>query len=207
MRSCPLFDTTIGSRRSMPLVFWDWKTQHLPNAPYLTADPKYLKRWDQILGTDQKKLRVGIRWQGQPSSEVEQMRRIPSELMFAWKTIPGIQIFSLQVPPSPAPDEIVTLTPLLASWEDTLAALSKLDLVITNCSSLAHASGALGRPTYLIAPLMPYFTWAEPGSTTSWYPSVRIFRQKRFRFWDEPCREIGEKLAQASGSSYTSPQL
>jgi hypothetical protein len=96
------------------------------------------------------------------------------------------------------PATVTDLGSELETWEDTLAAMAELDLVITTCSSVAHAGGALGRPTWVMAPLMPYYTWAEPGERTSWYPSVRVFRQKHYRRWDAPCAAVADALKQLS---------
>ena len=166
----------------------------LPQEPFLSAHRYYQKKWQKKL--PKASLRVGIRWQGSSEFEGEQMRRVPAELMFAWSQITGVQLFSLQKPlEGPLPKGIIDLGSDLETWDDTLAVMSELDLVITMCSSVAHASAALGRPTWVLAPLMPYYIWAEPGQKSSWYPTARIFRQQRYRYWDEPCKEVAQALS------------
>jgi hypothetical protein len=93
--------------------------------------------------------------------------------------------------------KIVDLQHILLSWEDTLAALANMDLVITSCTSIAHAAAALGKPTWVITPVLPYHTWAvgAPESNTSpWYPCVEIIRQKKFGVWEETFEELYQKL-------------
>jgi ADP-heptose:LPS heptosyltransferase len=96
------------------------------------------------------------------------------------------------------PDNIVDLQHLLISWEDTLAALSNMDLVITSCTSIAHASAAMGKETWVVVPILPYHVWAygAPESIHSpWYPeTTRIFRQSKFGSWKEPFIEIEKEL-------------
>ncbi len=84
----------------------------------------------------------------------------------------------------------------LVSWEDTLAAIEQLDLVITSCTSVAHASAALGKETWVIVPILPYYLWALPGKRSPWYKSVRLFRQKKFGDWSEVMLEISQALSQ-----------
>jgi predicted esterase len=52
----------------------------------------------------------------------------------------------------------------------------------------------MGIPTWIVTPIMPYYTWAVPGSTSRWYDSVRLFRQTKYGEWDVPFQEIREEL-------------
>ena len=81
------------------------------------------------------------------------------------------------------PEEIVDLGPHLKTWDDTCAVLSQMNLVISSCTSVAHLSAALGKPTWVIVPALPYFIWAMPGRTSPWYESVTLFRQEKFGDW------------------------
>ena len=76
-------------------------------------------------------------------------------------------------------------------------AIASCDLVITSCTSIAHLSGAMGIPTWIIPPVLPYYLWAYPINKTVWYNSVKLFRQKMYGSWNEPFNEI--KLALQKG--------
>ncbi len=168
--------------------------EDLPNGPYLSADPAFVEKWRKIISSS--KLKVGVRWSGNPKFEHEQQRRFPPEPLFELAKLPGVQLYSLQRDHDlrDLPPEIVDLQHSLSSWEDTAAALECLDLVITSCTSIAHMSAAMGKETWIIVPVLPYYLWAMPGETSPWYTSVRLFRQEAYGTWDAPLGAVAQAL-------------
>lgn len=163
----------------------------LSGKPYLSADPEKLKFWDQSLeknGFLKKKKRVGLKFYGNQKFEHEQHRRFPIEGLI--QAVGNHMWVNLQLEDQQIP---------IQNWEDTLAVLGNLDLVITSCTSVAHASAALGRPTWVIVPILPYYIWAEPGNRSSWYNSAKLFRQAEFGKWDNVFEEIKLELLQFNG--------
>ena len=57
------------------------------------------------------------------------------------------------------------------------------DLVITSDSGLAHLAAGLGRPTWLLLMHVPEWRWGLKGSSSPWYPSMRLFRQQARNDW------------------------
>ena len=140
-------------------------------------------------------LKVGIRWSGNPKFEDEQHRRFPPEFMIELSDIPNTTFYSLQrdencIDGLPFAD----MREKLNSWEDTANIIADLDLVITSCTSIAHLAGAMGIPTWIITPIMPYYTWAVPDEKSAWYNSVRLFRQEKYGEWDIPFQRIRTEL-------------
>lgn len=88
------------------------------------------------------------------------------------------------------------------SFADTAAAIETLDLVITVDTAIAHLAGALGVPTWLMLSTDPDWRWQKRRSDSPWYPSMRIFRQKKFMDWsnvvDEIAAELERKAAKAA---------
>jgi len=82
----------------------------------------------------------------------------------------------------------------LDTWEDTLAVIDQLDLIITSCTSVAHVAAGMGKETWVLVPVLPYYIWAYPGDRSPWYDSVRLFRQKKFGEWDVVFQEIQAAL-------------
>jgi hypothetical protein len=122
---------------------------------------------------------IGIRWAGNPIFTENHLRQIPPEFLF---NIPGTLISlqkdtSIKLPPH-------IFTPTLNTWEDTARIIEKLDMVVSSCTSVAHLSAALGVPTIIIIPLLPYYLWALPGDKSPWYNSVTLIRQKNRGEWD-----------------------
>jgi hypothetical protein len=136
------------------------------------------------------KLRVGLRWQGNPQFEHEQHRIFPPLFMFNALKGHDVEYISLQR------DDGAEFRPSwvkqvdLSHWEATRMAIASCDLVVTSCTSVAHMSAAMGVPTWIIVPVLPYYLWAKPGDTTEWYDSVRLFRQKAHGDWSHVFSEV-----------------
>jgi len=182
--------------------------EDLSGLPYLTAGERYIEKFKKIIHSD--KLKVGIRWLSMPSEGVCHTlgdayipRIFPPNLMFESVIQNHVQLYSLQrdegTEQLPRLSGIVDLEPLLESWEDTAGAIASLDLVISSCTSVAHLAAAMGKPTWIIVPLMAYYTWALPGNKTPWYKSVRLFRQEKYGEWNGPFEKVREEL-----NAYTS---
>lgn len=159
---------------SAPRVL-EYSYEKLHGEPYLTVDPLSRQKWRRVFESrfsKNQRPRIGLRFHGNPRYEHELLRRFnPADLIRAVGPLPWINLQK----------EESTLG--LNTWEDTLAVLEQLDLVVTSCTSIAHASAALGKETWVLTPIMPYYIWALPGERTPWYKSVRLFRQHRFADW------------------------
>jgi len=66
------------------------------------------------------------------------------------------------------------------SFAETAAVVSKLDMVLTVDTALAHLSGALGKETWVILSRVSDWRWGRHGTTTPWYPSMRLFRERDY---------------------------
>lgn len=81
---------------------------------------------------------------------------------------------------------------------DGLAALiSACDAVVTVSNVTAHLAGALGRPTWVLAPSGAgrFWYWQADRSDTPVYPSVRIVRQTADGSWSEAIKSAADALA------------
>lgn len=144
-------------------------------------------------------LKVGIRWSGSPEFEDEQHRRFPPNLMIDLCDIPNTTFYSLQrdencIDGLPFAD----MREQMKTWDDTANIIADLDLVITSCTSIAHLAAAIGKPTWIITPIMPYYTWAVPGEKSKWYDSVKLFRQEKYGDWESPFIKIRHELTKLS---------
>ena len=198
---------TLDEVSSTPHDFWipgfsaSWLFGHefdtLPNEPYIFAKQESVQIWKSIINT-KKKIKVGIRWSGSPLFEHQQFRLFPPEnLIDLYKDFDHIQFYSLQrdTDTRELPEEISDLQHLIISWEDTVACIENLDLVITSCTSIAHLASAMGKPTWVIVPLLPYHVWAYGDKYSPWYQeTTRVFRQKKFGKWEEAFEEVGKEL-------------
>jgi len=134
--------------------------------------------------------RVGIRWQGNPAFDHDTHRKFPATLMF--NAVRGENCVSLQRDTDDVPDWMEKVD--LSDWAATRKEISKCELVITSCTSVAHMSAALGVPTWIVVPILPYYVWAVPGDKSPFYDSVTLFRQEKYGDWSAPFEQIKEKL-------------
>jgi len=80
----------------------------------------------------------------------------------------------------------------METYDDTLGLLEKLDIVITSCTSIAHAAAAMGKKVFIIVPITAYYTWASTNDTsTIWYgENTKILRQVKHKSWKEPLDQL-----------------
>ena len=167
----------------------------LPNSLHLKASIEYNNKWKNII--KDKEFKVGIRWAGNPQFEYDQNRTVPTpELISAVSSIDNVKLYSLQRDTNLVylPENVTDLSKQLETWEDTAAVIENLDLVVTSCTSIAHLSASLGKLTWVMAPIMPYYVWVLPGETTPWYQTVKLFRQTVFGKWVDVIDNVQEVL-------------
>ncbi len=163
----------------------------IPQQPYLAADPAGHAMFANLLKKKPGQLNVGIVWSGSITFKGNAYRAAGLEHFLRFAAVPGVRLFSLQKGP---PHEelkrlglqsmVTDLSPLLLDFECTAAALEMLDLVIMTDSATAHLAGALGRPVWVLLGSRPYWLWSSE-NTTPWYPSIRLYRQRKVGDWEE----------------------
>jgi hypothetical protein len=180
------YDYWVPSMSAAHVLGYEQET--LSGKQYLTATPK-------ILYGKPSTLKVGIRWAGNPKFEHEQHRKFDPTALFSLHEISQVTLYSLQ-----RDNDLVEGLPFadlrdqMKTFEDTASIIQGLDLVITSCTSIAHLSAALGKETWVIVPVMPYYTWVGENSTSVWYDSVCLFRQKVYGDWSAPLKAVREAL-------------
>ena len=148
-----------------------------------------------------KKMRIGLRWKGNPDFEHEQHRIFPSGLLFDAVKGVNAEVISLQRDTGADEKPSWVKNVPLDYWEQTADAIASCDLVITSCTSVAHLSAAMGINTWVVVPVLPYYLWAPPTENTVWYDSVTLFRQTSFGDWTSPFKKIGSKLSEIKKQS------
>jgi len=197
------FDYWVPSMSLPKLLDITYKT--LLAGPHLKASPEYIGKWQNTIKDE--KFKVGIRWAGSPKFEYDQNRTVPAvELISVLSDIKNVKLYSLQKDANliHLPENITDLSQKLDTWEDTAAVISQLDLVITSCTAVAHLSASLGKPTWVMVPVMAYYVWVLPGEITPWYYYVRLFRQTVFGKWANVIENVQKALKDLKGiNEYT----
>jgi hypothetical protein len=131
------------------------------------------------------KFRIGLRWQGNPNFEYDHRKYFSPELLFNAVNGYDVEFVSLQRDEGSQHRPEWIAESKLDSWLDTQEVAASCDLVISSCTSVAHLSAAMGVPTWVVIPILPYYLWALPGDRVPWYDSVRLFRQTKYESWTE----------------------
>ena len=163
--------------------------------PYLRIPEEASASWAERIAYAPG-LRVGAVWAGTTVGAIDLLL-----LQRLWD-VRGISWFSLQVGDRSRDIsvldgvKITDLSPCFADFTETAAAVSHLDLVISVDTSVAHLAGALGRPVWLMLPNAPDWRWLLDREDSPWYPTARLFRQRKEGDWLGVAREVAAALAQ-----------
>jgi tetratricopeptide (TPR) repeat protein len=190
---CPLM--------SLPLAF---KTdlQSIPSTtPYLKADADRIAAWSRRLPPDPHRPRIGLAWAGQPQNRNDRNRSIRLDQLAPLSAMKEARFFSLQKGPAadqarrpPAGMELIDYADELHDLADTAAMLAHLDLIVTVDTAVAHLAGALARPVWVMLPFVPDWRWMLDRQDSPWYPTMRLFRQRRMGDWSGTIEEISRAI-------------
>jgi hypothetical protein len=115
--------------------------------------------------------------------------------------IPGVAWVSLQKGPAreqiprvewPAP--FLDVGNATVDFDDTVAVIAGLDLVLTVDTVIAHLAGAMGKPVWIMLPYAPDWRWMTTRNDSPWYPSARLFRQKAPKDWASVVADVKRAL-------------
>ena len=189
---CPLM--------SLPRIFQTTLESMPAEVPYLFPPPTVVATWREKL-QNLHGFRVGIVWQGRNEHYTDLFRTIPLSFFVALGEVPGISWISLQK--GSGKDQLKEMaggwavTDLgndLEDFLDTAAAIMNLHLLITCDTAVAHLAGALGVPVWVALLHLPDWRWLLDREDSPWYPTMRLFRQKRPRDWGPVFQEIEAEL-------------
>jgi hypothetical protein len=178
--------------------------------PYLAARPELVEHWrGKLSGFDG--LTVGITWQGNPNYSLDRLRSIPLRCFAPLAQVPGVRLISLQKPPGTEQlAEVRELFPVTdfgdeldqgGAFLDTAAVMKNLDLVITSDTATAHLAGALSVPVWVALRFAPDWRWMRGRPDSPWYPTMRLFRQRKPGDWHGVFEEIKDALCHRFTSS------
>jgi tetratricopeptide (TPR) repeat protein len=188
---CPLM--------SLPRAFGT-VPQNIPPAPHWQADGQRRDLWRVRLGAARKP-RIGFAWRGSAGHGNDRNRSLgfadmvpiindqadwigiqkamPETDRQALASTPGIRVFDAEI----------------MDFEDTAALIAEMDLIISVDTSLAHLAGSMGRECWVMLPFNPDWRWLLDREDSPWYPTMRLFRQKRIGDWSGVLEEIRAALA------------
>jgi Tfp pilus assembly protein PilF len=213
LATCPGVDSVIVEGDPLPEIACYAQVMSLPailgttlqtipsQVPYLAADPSIVARWrDALHGINEFK--IGVVWQGFPKHTKDRERSFRLAHLEPVARVPGVRLFSLQknfgLDQIKEVSDRFLVTDLghrLNDFVDTAAVMRNLDLVISADSSPAHLAGALGVPVWMPLPYICDWRWMTEREDSPWYPTMRLFRQRRFGDWDELFTRLASELS------------
>ena len=142
--------------------------------------------------------RVGVVW---AAGEWNQTRSIPFPVFSALLSEPACEFWSLQGGASQSDWNQLPVSLRLRDSADlgdgilNLACIiSQLDLVITVDTLAAHLAGAMGIPAWVLLQHAADWRWMRSGTTSPWYPSLRLFRQHAPGDWSSLMKKVRQEL-------------
>jgi hypothetical protein len=124
--------------------------------------------------------RIGVVWR---AGAWDRSRSVPFQLMSPLFDLPGITWFSLQHDAVAGERHRALGQPDVNGLDRTAALMRALDLVVTIDSVSAHLAGALAVPVWTLLPEPADWRWMIGRDDSPWYPTMRLFRQRRTGDW------------------------
>jgi hypothetical protein len=169
---------------------------------YLNADPALVQQWQERLGP-KTRMRVGLCWSGRRDSWLNQHKAMPfDDVVGMLKANPQYEWINLQC--DATDEETAELQQLgvkmfpgcVSSFAETAALIMHMDVVVSVDTAVAHLSGSLGRPLWLI--IQRYSTdwrWLVDRDSSPWYSTARLFRQSNYGDWTPVIQKITQFLS------------
>jgi len=184
---------------SLPLAFGTELHSIPAVVPYLAAPAELAADWRQSLPHSGPL--IGLAWAGDRSHKNDLNRSLRLETLRPLFELPNVQFVSLQQEVHEEDAEFIRSAPQIVRFDrrfhdfaDTAAVIAHLDLVISVDTAVAHLAGAMAKPLLLLLPYAADFRWLRERCDSPWYPTARLFRQRKFNDWSEVVTELVNEL-------------
>jgi hypothetical protein len=164
-------------------------------------------KWKELLPQDER-LKVGIHFQGSPDFPHDQFRSLAlSHFKPLWErddvALVSIQKgYGVEQLEGLSDSEVIALGDTLDTGEhafvDTARCIHELDVLITSDTAVAHLAGAMGCRVWVVLSTVVDWRWGIKGEACSWYPSMRLFRQRVRGNWSSVISDLAGALDQIS---------
>jgi hypothetical protein len=158
----------------------------------LPATVPYIKV-DAVSLCDEE-VKVGVVWNG---GDWDLRRNVPFSVMTSLAELQGVSFYALQKGASrcESHERFKKILPEQADALTTARIMRALDLVISIDSMPAHLAGALALPTWTLLQKDADWRWMNDRDDSPWYPTMRLFRQRRSGDWQQVLNEVKHDLA------------
>jgi tetratricopeptide (TPR) repeat protein len=203
---CPLM--------SLPLLFKTDISSIPSTVPYILSDTHKKAYWSDRL-SKYSGLKVGLTWSGGYKKDpnlwaMNERRNIPFSNFYRLLNLHTINFFCLQKGHGLESIEFVDrglfcsadnfhdYSGELHSFLDTAAFIDNLDLVISVDTSVAHLTGALGKPIWILNRFDSCWRWLINRTDSPWYSTAKIYNQSHPNDWITVINTIEKDLIKLS---------
>jgi tetratricopeptide (TPR) repeat protein len=169
---------------------------------YLKADEALARAWQTRLGP-KTRLRVGFCWSGRRDTWINQHKAMPFETMLALiQRNPGYEWINLQCDCTPEEEAQLIVAGVgaypgaIKTFADSAALIHHMDVVLAVDTAVAHLSGALGRPVWVMLNQFGLdWRWLLDRDSSPWYSTATLFRQPVMGDWTSVTDKIHKYLS------------
>lgn len=168
--------------------FYRKKDEDFSGNPYLIPNPQMRLQWKALLESLGTKPKIGIAWTGGIPKTGQKRRTVGLDTFGPLFNAIDAEWVSLQYKDTDGikgAEEKYGVKIHDWHWgnrdwdyDQTVALISELDLVISVCTSVVHVAGGLGKECWCLVPHFPMWRYLNEGDWFPWAKSVKLFRQK-----------------------------
>tara|TARA_Y100000590_G_C15292670_1_gene853169 strand:- start:117 stop:704 length:588 start_codon:yes stop_codon:yes gene_type:complete len=189
---------------TLPAIFFELEKRFVPNHNYIISDKKLVKYWKKKINSI-KGHKIGLCWQGDPNYGRDFMRSVPLKNFEKLFLIPDLNFINFtkgfgseQIINFKYKDKIYDYSNEFDngdnSFEDTIAILENIDLLITIDTAVAHVASTMNVKTWLLLDYSADWRWHVQKKKFNWYDNQKFFRQKKIYSWNDVMEQIVSKL-------------
>lgn len=144
------------------------------------------------------RLNVGLVWKGNPQHQFDYNRSVKLEFFNRIFENREINFYSLQLDSRKEIQPFLPGNPNLAdlpgNFEEKVAIIQNLDLIISVDTMIAHLAATMGKPVWLLLSAVSDWRWMRNTTESYLYPTVKLFRQKELGDWSGVFNELETEL-------------
>jgi tetratricopeptide (TPR) repeat protein len=155
---------------------------------------------------------IGISWDSKSERDWNQIKRIALHDLAVAIASPSVRLINLQYGDTDQEvNELYQQTGIKVEQLSDLdrfhdldgvaALIQACDSVVTISNCVAHLCGALGQRGHLLLPRRSDWRWGIRETSTYWYSSLILYRQRQDRDWTSPLTSLKKALMQDQAAS------
>ena len=163
--------------------------QGAPPLPRLNIPEDSRARARKLVKPFGERFKIGIVWTGSLTYRANHRRSTTPENFLGLSQVPGVQLFSLYKGDAHKDFVASGMSGLIVDacgndrdFADTAAIIDEMDLMITTDTAVVHVAASLGKPIWNMLTYEGFWLYGDK-DTTTWYPSMKLFRQRASGDW------------------------